>query len=1012
MSKRKKQDISAEPSVPETEQIAIPTKIKSKTNPAVSAPDPGFPVVGIGASAGGLAAFEAFFSAIPADSDSGMAFVLVQHLAPEHKSLLVDLVKRYTRMQVFEVEDGVEVQPNCVYIIPPNRDLAFLHGALHLLEPVLPRGQHLPIDFFFRSLAQDQHENAICVILSGTGRDGTQGARAIKGEGGMVMVQKPESAEFDGMPSNVIATGLVDYILPVAEMPAVLIAYVTHIFGKTVRSHLIAVPRSEDLLKKIFILLRTQTGHDFSQYKQNTINRRIERRMTIHQITELDDYVRYLQQTPQELNGLFQELLIGVTNFFRDPDAFCALETKAIPQLLADKPSGATIRVWTCGCSTGEEAYSIAILLQEQMEALRQHFKVQLFATDIDSQAIDAARIGAYPASIAIDISAERLARFFTLQADGVTFRVNKNIRDMVIFSEHDVIKDPPFSKLDLITCRNLLIYMNGELQKKVIPLFHYALRVGGMLLLGTSETVGEFEEIFAPLDRQWKLYQRKDEVAGVYRPIMRRFQPVHPEGGMGMRPIGHIPEQVSKSLLRELTERMLLQRYAPVGALVNGRGEIFYLHGRTGRFLEPPPGEASLNILKMAREGLHHDLTTALYQAVTHKEPVSHPGLRVKTNGDFTAVNLTVLPVGAPFFDESGSGPAATEQTLYLVVFEDTPDRKSGLSGELNAAAPAVSVGQEQADIDGRIAALRQELETKEQYLQRSIEELDSSNEEMQSVNEELQSTNEELETSQEELQSVNEELATVNAELQAKVVDLSRANNDMNNLLAGTDIGIAFVDHHLRIQRFTPAITQVINLIPSDLGRPLGHIVTNLSGYDSLVGDVQTVLNTLVPKEIEVQTTGGVWFLLRIRPYRTLENVIEGAVITFVNIMEQRQAREMMRRSAAIIEDSHDAILLQDLKGRILAWNRSAQRMYGWSESEALAMNVSTLVPEGLQENELARVQQLIRSEILEPYRTERISKNNGIVKVWLIATALQNEGGQVYAIVTTEREIPAQK
>ena len=450
---------------------------------------PNFPIVGIGASAGGLAAFEAFFSGMPADKDPGMAFVLVQHLAPDHKSILTDLIRRYTRMQVSEVEDGVVVQPNCAYIIPPNRDMAFLNGTLQLLEPASPRGQRLPIDFFFRSLAQDQQERAICIVLSGTGSDGTLGVRAVKGEGGMVMAQNPESTEYDGMPRSAINTGLVDYVLPAAEMPAHLIAYAAHAFVNGVHPQAPELSKQEDVLKKIFILLRAQTGHDFSQYKQNTIKRRVERRMAVHQIAEIGGYVRFLQQTPLEVEALFRDLLIGVTGFFRDKEAFAELETKVIPRLFEGKTAGAPVRVWICGCSTGEEAYSIAILLQEEMDRLKKSFKLQLFATDIDSRAIDQARSGIYSASIAADVSTERLGRFFTLEADGGTYRINKAIRDMLIFSEQDVIKDPPFSKLDLISCRNLLIYLDGELQKRLIPLFHYALNPGGTLFLGTSET-------------------------------------------------------------------------------------------------------------------------------------------------------------------------------------------------------------------------------------------------------------------------------------------------------------------------------------------------------------------------------------------------------------------------------------------------------------------------------------------------------------------------------------------
>jgi len=905
-------------------------------------------------------------------------------------------------MQVFEVEDGMRVQPNCAYIIPPNRDMAFLNGSLQLLEPTAPRGQRLPIDFFFRSLAQDQHERAIGIVLSGTGSDGTLGVRAIKGEGGMVMAQNPESTEFDGMPHSALATGLVDYELPPAKMPAQLIAYAAHAFGKPPPLAVAHTPRIENALKKIFILLRAQTGHDFSQYKPSTINRRIERRMAVHQIEAIDNYVKYLQQTPSEVQELFRDLLIGVTNFFRDPKAFHELEAHIIPKLFKDKPANAAIRVWSTGCSTGEEAYSVAILLQERMEALKQSYTVQVFATDIDSRAIATARAGVYPASIAADITPERLARFFTAEPGGHTYRINKAIRDLLVFSEQDVIKDPPFSKLDMICCRNLLIYLGAELQKKLIPLFHYALNPRGILFLGTSEGVGEFDELFAVLDRKAKLYQRKEN-HGMPRMTLGRFLPPMTAMDAASQQATVKPAPV-KLPLRELTEQALLRQIAPAGALVKAQGDILYLHGSTGMYLEPTPGEAGINnILKMAREGLRRELTTALHKAVDTREIVRRPGLSIKTNGHFTQVNLTVCPVAA--------GTAATlEQSLYLVVLEDAPLEQEP-AGHTGSAANNESMSETEA----HIAALQQELRAKEEYLQSTHEELESANEElksaneeMQSVNEELQSTNEELETSKEELQSVNEELSTVNTELQTKVVDLSRANNDMNNLLAGTGIGTVFVDHQLRILRFTPAASEIINLIPSDIGRPVGHIVSNLAGYSALVADTRAVLDTLIPKEQDVQATDGKWYTMRIQPYRTLDNVIEGAVITFVDITEMVRARETLRRLAVIVNDAHDAITVQDLEGRILAWNPGAVRMYGWSEAEALQMNARDHIPQELREEALDTLTRLSRAEILQPYRTQRLTRDGTVVNVSMTSTALLNEAGQMYAIATTERGV----
>lgn len=986
----------------------VPAAPAESAEPGVELPaEHCFPIVGIGASAGGLAAFEEFFRALPAGPEVGMAFVLVQHLAPNHPSILAELIKRYTALPVFEVTDGMAVQCNAIYVIPPNRDLAVLNGTLQLLEPAAPRGQRLPIDFFFRSLAQDQHERAIAIVLSGTGSDGTLGVRSIKGEGGMVMAQAPTSTDFDGMPRSAIASGMVDFVLPPTELAGELIAYCNHAFGRTPGAPARTSSGTAESLQKIFVLLRSLTGHDFSQYKQSTIARRVERRQAVHRIEQVDGYVRLLQQNPAEVEALFLDLLIGVTSFFRDPEAFTVLERQVIPALFTDRTADAAVRAWVPGCSTGEEAYSIAILLLEYVDASKRNFKLQVFATDIDRRAIDAARAGVYPASIAADLSAERLARFFVLEDDGVHYRVQKRVRDVLVFSEQDVIRDPPFSKLDLISCRNLLIYMGPELQKKLMPLFDYALRPGGYLFLGTSESVGDFGTMFSTVDRKAKIYQDRDD-GHVRLAGGARFLPPAPPVPGARRPVRAAPS--ARDHLRELTERTLLQHQALAGALVNDRGDILYLHGRTGRYLELAAGEVETNILKMAREGLIRPMNVALRRAAARKERVHQPGLSVKTNGEFTLVDLTVEPV-AP---EPGDAP---DSTMLLVILEEAAAPPPSAA----TAEPAGEVAAAGQPPDARIEELKRELRLKEESLKISNEELEtsneelkSSNEEMQSVNEELQSTNEEMETSKEELQSVNEELSTVNIELQTRVAELSRANNDMNNLLAGTGVGTIFVDHALQIKRFTPSVTQLINLIPTDVGRSVGHIVSNLKGYNRLVEDAQRVLDTLVPIEVQVESKAGKWFLLRIRPYRTLENVIEGAVITFSDVTEMKLAQDALTESqalgrlAVVVRDAYDAITVQGMDGKILAWNAGATRMYGWSEAEALAMNVRDLIPAAEREAALAMMRQLSRAEVLAPSQTQRIAKDGRSVSVWLTATTLVNERGEVYAIATTERAV----
>jgi two-component system CheB/CheR fusion protein len=850
---------------------------------------PNFPVIGIGASAGGLAAIEEFLAAVPAGESLGMAFVFVQHLDPDHKSLLLDLIKRYTQIEIVWAANDVEVRCGCAYVMPPNKDMALVGGRLCLTEPEMPRSQRRPIDYFFRSLAADQGEHAGCIVLSGTGSDGTLGLRAIKGAGGVVIAQDPETAAYDGMPRSAIATGLVDYVLPPHDMPEQLLGYVRRAFGRAPQPARATAPAPPDLLLQVLHLLRDRSGHDFTHYKTSTVRRRIERRMAVASVEGMNDYLALLKRDSLEVETLFRELLIGVTNFFRDAPAFEALAAEVLPRLIAAHAPGDPVRVWVPGCSTGEEAYSIAMLVQEQAGNVERKVFAQVFASDIDAEAIERARAGVYPASISADVSPERLARFFV--QDGATYRVAKTLRNCLMFAQQDITKDPPFSRVDLISCRNLLIYMDSDLQQRLMPKFHQAINPDGYLFLGTSETVGDSADLFAPVDKKWKLFQRRDTVTP-RQPLPTSTMPLR-GGGVSARtpPLPGAPPYVR---VRDLAEKMLLDKHAPACAVINAEGFVLYIHGHTGRYLEPAAGEPSGSLLKMARKGLRYELTAGVRKALAQKEAVRYERLRVRTNGDVSLVNLIIEPM---------AGLEAVKGVL-LVLFEDVPAADDAVNA--TAAEPV-------AERERRIADLHRELTSMEEYLRATVEELESTNEELtstneeiQSANEELLSTNEELETSREELQSVNEELLTVNSELQQTVEELSRTNNDMNNMIAGTGIGTLFVDQRLRIQRFTPGLAPIMNLIPTDVGRPLGDINPLLKGDADLVGAVTTVLETLATVETQVENGDEAIYQMRVRPYRTDENVVEGAVLTFVDITEQQRLQSQLDEAARAVAET----------------------------------------------------------------------------------------------------------
>lgn len=875
---------------------------------------PGFPIVGIGASAGGLEALEELFENMPAGT--GMAFVVITHLHPGYPSLLPDLLAKVTEIPVVSAADGLRVEPDHIYVGPPGGQIAILHGILHRMETEKAEAPRLPIDYFFRSLAEDQKDRAISIVLSGTGTDGTLGLKAVKGESGMVMVQQPQSAKYAGMPSSAIATGLADYVLAPVAMPQHLIAYVQgpYLATEEAPAGVSAVP--SEPMQKIFVLLRTRTGHDFSGYKNNTIRRRIERRMNVHQIQKPHQYLRYLQENPHEIDILFKELLITVTNFFRDPDAWQAL-IPHLDELIRMRPENYTLRAWVPGCATGEEAFSLAIALRERLENFKQHYDVQIFGTDLDAEAIETARAGQYPDGIAVDVSPKRLDRYF-LREDS-SYRVRKEIREMTIFAPQNVIKDPPFTRLDILSCRNLLIYLNADLQKRLVPIFHYALKPGGLLLLGNSETVGSFTDLFEPLDKRWKIYRRKESATAIHALPDIPAQPVVRDEGVLPRSV--LAPSVKEAQITTLIERLLLRRFAPPSVVVNERGDILYIHGRTGTFLEPAEGQPRANILEMAREGLQIELSGALRECFRKGTDVVREGIRVGSNCDFVHFDLTVSKIHEP---EAIRG-------LLLVTVRPTPPAVP--ESAARRPKPKAGDGERIAQLERELQYMKESHQTTQEELETSNEELKSTNEELQSTNEELQSTNEELETSKEEMQSLNEELTTVNAELQSKVDELSRTNDDMQNLLNSTDIATVFLDNYLNIKRFTEQAKDLVMLRQTDVGRPISELTSNLE-CENLATQCREVLKTLVFRQGEVRTREGKWYLMRIMPYRTAENVIDGLVLTFVNIGQLKQVEESGLQARAyfesIVDTVREPLIVLSRELRVITANRSFYRAF----------------------------------------------------------------------------------
>lgn len=908
--------------------------------PAASASTaaPRFSVVGIGGSAGGIEAFTHLLKELP--ENTGMAFVFILHMGHEQKSILPEILARSTEMPVSEVDREVKVEPNRVYTISPGTDLALKDGTLVPSRHGHEKGAKRSVDHFFASLAAERGHQAIGVVLSGSASDGALGLQQIKSEGGITFAQDG-TAQHDSMPSHAIATDCVDFVLPPEEIAAEI--------ARVARHPLLAVGAGEPVevlpavdTAVVIEALRAATGVDFSHYKRNTLHRRISRRMVLQRIEKPRDYVDFLKRTPGELEALYQDVLIGVTSFFRDPETFDSLKSDVFPRLVEERARSETVRMWALGCSTGEEAYSLAIAFSEFAEAARRPFPLQVFATDLNNKGIDTARAGYYPRRILEDVGNERIRRYF-VEVDG-GYRVRKSIRDACVFARHNILTEPPFSRIDLISCRNLLIYLGPEMQQRVIPMLHYALRPNGHLLLGKSETIGTFRDLFDLADARHKIYRKKPvparlTVAGITSHIRPQRAGIA-EGQKRAMAEGPAPNLLD---IQKEAERLILMRYAPTSVLVNADFDILQFRGNTGAYLAPAPGRASLNLIKMLREGLLVPVRNLLSKARKDGMPARKNGLSFRSNGGYRDVAIEVIPLRG----------AAHGSPNYLVLFEETEpaDRKARLKRE---EAEAAADEDEQQNLKQELSATREYLQSVIEQQEAVNEELQSANEEIQSSNEELQSINEELETSKEEVQSSNEELSTVNEELNHRNAELSQTNNDLINLLASVQMAIVMVGADLRIRRLTPAAEKMLNLIPADVGRPVRDLNLNISLPD-LARHLEEVIDTVTAREFEVLDKQDRWHLLRLRPYRTVDNVIDGAVITLIDIDSVRRDQEKLRHQAELLDQAYEPILMWEIGGRIIYWSKAAEELYGYSKAEALSRGKYDLLGTGQSEAEI---------------------------------------------------------